>query len=90
MTPQFALDMAYLIIFTAGKISAPFLLTAVVSGIVINIVQTATSIRDQSLTFVPKLIAAAVVTGLSLPWIIEQMIGFFRQVFALFSQMGAQ
>lgn len=89
MTPQFALDMAYLVIFTAAKISAPFLITAVITGIVINIVQTVTSIRDQSLTFVPKVLAAAVVTGLSLPWVIEQMVGFFRQVFGLFAQTAA-
>jgi len=89
MTPQFVLDMAYLVMFTAGKISAPFLLTAVVTGVALNIFQTITSIRDQSLTFVPKVMAAALVTGLSLPWIIEQLTEFFGQVFALFSQMGA-
>jgi flagellar biosynthetic protein FliQ len=89
MTPQFVLDMAYLVMFTAGKISAPFLLTAVVTGVILNILQTITSIRDQSLTFVPKIMVAGVVTGLTLPWILEQMSGFFGQVFALFSQMGA-
>jgi flagellar biosynthetic protein FliQ len=89
MTPQFALDMTYLVMFTAGKISAPFLITAIVTGVIINVIQTVTSIRDQSVTFIPKLIAAAVVTGLSLPWIMQEMISFFNQVFSQFSQIGA-
>jgi len=88
MTPQMALDLSYLVVFTAGKIAAPFLLTAVISGVLINIVQTVTSIRDQSVTFVPKVIAAAVVTGLSLPWVIEQMTACFRQIYGMFSMMG--
>lgn len=89
MTPQFVLDLAYLVMFTAGKISAPFLLTAVITGVALNIIQTVTSIRDQSLTFVPKIMTAGVITGLCLPWVLEQMAEFFRQIFALFSQMGA-
>lgn len=89
MTPQFALDMAYLVIFTAAKISAPFLLTAIVTGVVVNIIQTVTSIRDQSVSFIPKVAASAVVMGLSLPWVIEQTLAFFHQIFGLFSQMGA-
>ncbi len=89
MTPQFALDLAYLVILTVAKVSAPFLLTAVVVGVLLNIIQTVTSIRDQSVTFIPKVAASAVVTALALPWIMEQIIGFFNQIFSLFGQMGA-
>lgn len=73
--------------FVCAKVSAPFLLTAIITGIVINIVQTVTSIRDQSLTFIPKVVAATVVTGLSLPWVIEQLVGYFNEVFSMFGSI---
>jgi len=83
------MDLTYLVIVTAAKISAPFLISAVVTGILINIVQTVTQIRDQSLTFVPKLAVAAGVTLLSLSWIMEAMLGFFTQIFQIMSQVNA-
>ena len=87
MSAQYAMDMAYLVIFTCAKISAPFLVTAVVAGVVINILQTVTSIRDQTVTFVPKMVVAAVITALALPWTIEVMLNFFNQIFGLFADV---
>ena len=89
MTPQFVLDLAYQAIIVCAKVSAPFLATAVVTGILINIIQTVTSIRDQSLTFIPKVVAATVVTGFSLPWVIEQILGYFNHMYSLLGQMSA-
>ena len=88
MSSQYALDMAYMVIFTCAKVSAPFLITAVVAGVLINIIQTVTSIRDMSVTFIPKLIVAAIVTALALPWSIEVMVSFFNQVFQMFGSIG--
>jgi flagellar biosynthesis protein FliQ len=85
MTPQMALDLAYRAIFTAGAIMAPVLLTAMVMGVALNIVQTVTSIKDQSLTFVPKIVAAAIVIGFSLPWMIATMSGYFEEMYMLFA-----
>ena len=89
MTPEMALDLSYLVIFTAAKISAPILITSVVIGIIINVVQTVTSIKDTSLTFVPKVIVAGVVVGLTLPWTIKVVSGFFAQIFQMFGQINA-
>ena len=88
MTPEAALDLAYMVIFTSAKISAPILLTAIVVGVLINIVQTITSIKDMSLTFVPKVIVAGIVMGLTLPWTIKVMNNFFAQIFQMFGQYG--
>ena len=89
MTPELALDLAYMVMITAAKISAPFMIAAVVTGVLINIIQTVTQIKDMSLTFIPKLMVSAVVTGFSLPWIINVMVGFFHYIFQLFPQMMA-
>jgi flagellar biosynthetic protein FliQ len=88
MTPEFALDLTYTAIFTALKVAAPMLLTAVIIGVVVNILQTITSIKDMSLTFVPKVMGAAVVGGLMLPWTINVITGFFMQMFELFARVG--
>jgi flagellar biosynthetic protein FliQ len=88
MTPQMALDLCYLAILTALKLSAPMLITSVVAGVVINIVQTVTSIRDPSMTFVPKAAAAGVVLVLALPWSIQVSTDYFRTMYAMFGQVS--
>ena len=76
----------YLALMTAFKLSAPMLITTVIVGVVINIIQTVTSLRDQTLSFVPKLLAAAVVTIIALPWGIETMTGYFRAMYSMLGQ----
>jgi flagellar biosynthesis protein FliQ len=88
MTPEMVLDLTYLALFTAAKLSAPVLGASIVVGILINIIQTATSIRDQSLTFVPKLIAAGIALGLSLPWAINEATGFYTEMLRIFAQVA--
>jgi flagellar biosynthesis protein FliQ len=87
MTPEMVLDIAYAAIFTAAKLCAPVLVSSIVVGIAVNVFQTVTSLRDQSLTFAPKLVAAGLVFGLSLPWAINTMTGFFQYVMQLFPQV---
>lgn len=87
MTPEMALDLAYMVMITSAKVSAPFMIAAVVVGILVNVLQTVTQIKDMSLTFIPKLAVAAVVTGFSMPWIMNVMIGFFHYVFQLFAEV---
>ncbi len=80
-----ALDLTYRAIYTAGMMMAPVLLTAIVVGVLINIVQTVTSIKDMSLTFVPKLAISAVVVGFALPWMIQTMTAYFEEMYSLFA-----
>lgn len=89
MTPEMVMDLSYMVIMTAAKLSAPILISSIVVGILINIVQTVTSIKDTSLTFVPKVIVAGLITGLTLPWTIRVINGFFAQIFQMFAQVGA-
>jgi flagellar biosynthetic protein FliQ len=86
MSPQAALDLIYLALMTAFKLSAPILITTIVVGVVINILQTVTSLRDSTLSFVPKLAAAAVVTVFTLPWGIQTMTEYFRAMYAMMGQ----
>ncbi len=87
MTPQMALEITQRALTTAILLGSPILLTAMVVGILINIFQTVTSIKDMSLTFVPKALAAAAVVGISLPWGIQTMNAYFREMYQLITQM---
>ena len=55
---------------------APLIGTALVIGLIIGIFQAATSIQEQTLTFLPKLLAVFGVFALALPWLLEKMSAF--------------
>lgn len=55
----------------AAKLAMPFLMTALLVGLVISIFQVATQIQDMSLTFVPKLIAVVVLAGVIGHWFFD-------------------
>ncbi len=66
------------------KISAPILIAGIVVGLIIAIFQAVTSIQEQTLTFVPKLIAMLVVAVLLIPWIVGRLLEFAAQMFTGF------
>ena len=66
-------------------LSMPTLLTALVVGVAISLMQTVTSIQEMTLTFVPKLIAVVLVVAMSMPWLIEFIIAYFEDTMAMFS-----
>ncbi|HPO63909.1 MAG TPA: flagellar biosynthesis protein FliQ [Candidatus Kapabacteria bacterium] len=66
---QIVRDAFYYLILICG----PLLLVSLVLGLIISIFQAATSISEQTLTFVPKLIAVFLVTVIILPWMISNM-----------------
>ncbi|NLM16624.1 MAG: flagellar biosynthetic protein FliQ [Candidatus Riflebacteria bacterium] len=57
-------------------LSAPVLLVGMLLGIAISIIQTATSIQEQSLSFIPKLFATAITLILLAPWMLNLLMGF--------------
>ncbi len=81
MNLQMVLDLTQKTIFIAALSAAPILLTAIIVGVLINILQTVTQIKDMSLTFVPKAAIAAVVMVLAMPWALTMQIEFCIHVF---------
>lgn len=65
------------------KIAAPILLAGIVVGLVISILQAITSIQDQSLALVPKIVAMIVVAVLLLPWIVERLVEYTQVLLRL-------
>ena len=66
------------------KIAAPILGAGILIGLVISLVQSVTSIQDQTLTFVPKIFGMVLVAVLLIPWIVRWLVEFTRAMFALY------
>ncbi len=76
---QIVRDAFYYLILICG----PLLLVSLILGLIISIFQAATSISEQTLTFVPKLIAVFLVTVIILPWMISNMKTFTVAIFKM-------
>lgn len=61
-------------------VAAPMLISAMAVGILISIFQTATSINDQTLTFIPKIVAVMIVLLIALPWITQLMMDYVSRL----------
>lgn len=66
---------------TGVLISAPILIVSVLVGLIISIFQATTQIQEQTLTFVPKLIAIAIVGLFTGVWMLHQMVSFTERIF---------
>jgi len=71
-------------LFLTLILSAPAVLVALVTGLMISLVQATTQIQEQTLTFVPKLVGVFMVLALTGPWIMAQMIAFARTLLETF------
>lgn len=65
---------------TAAIVATPILGTAMLVGLGVSLLQTLTSINEQTLTFVPKIASIAIVVGLTLPWILMQLMKFLTLI----------
>ena len=77
------LDLVKQALIIALKISAPVLIAGILIGLIIAIVQSVTSIQEQTLTLVPKIFAMVAVAVALLPWIIMRIAEFAAEMFTL-------
>lgn len=84
MTEAIAIQIVRDALFVVLMIAAPLLLIGMVLGLIISLFQSVTSIQDQTLTFVPKIIAIVIAAVLLLPWIVSTLIQFMTEMFRLF------
>ena len=84
MTEEIIIEVLKDAFYTTFMILLPILSVSLVVGIFISIFQAATSIQEMTLTFVPKLVATALVIIFLLPWIIDKMVGVTTRMFTMF------
>lgn len=76
MSADMAAEMARNLLIQAMIISAPLLLAACVVSIVLSLVQTLTSVQEQTLTIVPRLIAVFTITIVTMPWLVRRLMAY--------------
>lgn len=81
MTPEFIIGLARNCIELTLFVSLPLFLTAIFVGVIIGILQAATQIQEMTLVLVPKIIAIFVVSLMAMPWMMDKIITFTRELF---------
>jgi flagellar biosynthetic protein FliQ len=77
-----AIDLGREALLTALLIGSPMLLVGVAVGLVIGLVQALTQIQDQTISFVPKILAMVAAMAICLPWLIQRMIEYSQDLIA--------
>ena len=84
MTEELIIEVLKEVFWTTFLVLLPVLGVALIVGIFVSVFQAATSIQEMTLTFVPKLIAAALVIIIMLPWMIDKMVAITIKMFTMF------
>ena len=84
MSHALVIDLARNAIMTALLLAGPFLTIALGVGLVISVIQAITQIQEQTLSFVPKLLAIAGTFLIALPWMLQVMIRYTTEIFRSF------
>lgn len=85
MTVEGVAEIASRALMLIIKVSMPLLLVSLCIGLLVSIFQTVTSIQEQTLTFVPKIIGVFVALILLGPWMMNAMVEFMTQLWSNFS-----
>ena len=78
-------DVAHRMLWIMLLLSMPTLITALVVGVGISLVQTVTGVQEMTLTFVPKLVMVVAVLAMTLPWCCSELMNYTEGLFQLFS-----
>lgn len=90
MTPQSVMDLAHSALWITVLLAAPLLLMALLAGLVIGMLQAATQIHEQTLSFIPKLLMIALTLIVAGPWMLRVLVEFTRNLFASIPTMVGQ
>ena len=81
MTPQSVVTIGQQALYVMLVLSAPLLLTALVVGLVVSILQAATQINEMTLSFIPKLVALVAALVIAGPWMITYYVDYVKRLF---------
>ncbi|GAB2525324.1 flagellar biosynthesis protein FliQ [Microbacterium petrolearium] len=81
MTPEAVLDIGMQGLILATKLAAPLLVTALVVGFAISLLQSITQVQEVTLSFVPKAVAVAIALLVCGNWMIAEAIAFTNEMF---------
>ncbi|WP_455813158.1 flagellar biosynthesis protein FliQ [Pseudomonas graminis] len=82
MTPESVMVMGHDAMMIALALAAPLLLAALVSGFLISLLQAATQINEQTLSFIPKILAVVTTIVIAGPWMLNLVLDYMRTLFS--------
>lgn len=89
MTDLMVVDLARRAMLMALALGGPLLLVALVVGLLISVVQAVTQVQEQTLAFVPKLVAVGLVFLVGLPWMIQMAVTYTTELFRTLPGLAA-
>jgi flagellar biosynthesis protein FliQ len=84
MGPDQTVEIIRRLLMEATLLSAPLLISACVVSLLVSLVQTLTSVQEQTLTAVPRLLVVSVVAIVTLPWMIHRLVAFTSRLLQSF------
>lgn len=81
MSEQAVIDIGLKAIWITCLISAPALLSILITGLIVSVLQAATQVNEQTLSFIPKIVVMTVALAISGPWILETFVHFTIGIF---------
>ena len=82
MSPEIVVNLGQQALQVMLMVASPLLLSALLTGLLVSIFQAATSINEQTLTFIPKLVVMFVVLILAGPWMLGVMTDYMTRLFS--------
>jgi flagellar biosynthetic protein FliQ len=79
MDPQQVFTFGQQGLYTLLIVAAPVLLTVLAVGLIVSIIQAATQINEQTLSFVPKIVAAVAVLAIAGPWMMTTLVEYLQR-----------
>lgn len=81
MTPEFVIDLGREAVMTALLVAGPLLLSGLVVGLLVSVLQATTQIQEATLSFVPKILAVMLAALIFAPWMMTVLIEFAGRLF---------
>ena len=81
MNSDTAIHLTSQAMMMALKISGPFLVAGLIVGLLVSVFQAVTSIQEQSLAFIPKILVTGAVIAIGGPWMLDQMVSYTRDLY---------
>ncbi len=82
MSPESVMSLGQGAMKVALSLASPPLLAALVSGLVISLLQAATQVNEQTLSFIPKILAVIMALLIAGPWMLTTLLEYMRTLFA--------
>ncbi len=88
MNELVVVDIGRATLLTALKIVTPALVVGMMVGLLVSLFQAVTSLQEQTMTLVPKMLAVALTLIVLLPWILQVLVDFARSMILMMGHLG--